>query len=564
MGSLFDDPLAGLDYRFFDPSLLKEVGAGPEDLKGVQEVYNTRSGKFYKLDDGRILDHPNPDLAESEYVSLQELAYDFPDTEVQQADGTFKPYNEITAQRLKNEAADQSRMMEEIEEAGPKTADDLESEFQIRMNQEIPEPVNTFKTSDGYELYEMPDGRVVDNPHPDYVDLEWESVDDLAMGDPDLVIQTRFGDRKYNDIAAQREANLGGAGAQEFINDQPSPGLVDAVNYQRALNEQNRPPLAIVPPAREVQAPGAEGFDPRFQKGIGTGPRAGEAPKLEGLTRIVSPQRFEVPEVSLADYEGRGFITHYADRTDAGRTLHGVDGEEFADVDLQGGQDFMFDNPYVWAGAEGPAKTYMRMAEEVREATGQDPIWMPWRMTPTGSDFNTTTGEVMIAHASANMRPGAKRSLNAKLKKIIPGFKSIDDPETVELFRRLPRTQRDKLVQVMDTGFRERGGLSVSQARMAIADPSQVNAPQFGLQNIGEINPRGEIVESAHNTYPYAVPGQGLGRMKENIEVFDVIPEYIKAKGYDRALPEEGLRRSLEMNPISGIITPDLLKRLGL
>jgi len=317
--------------------------------------------------------------------------------------------------------------------------------------------------------------------------------------------------------------------------------------------------------AREVQRPGAEGFDPRFLKGVNVDPRKGEIPKLEGLERTVSASRIgEIPEVSIADYEGRGFISHYADRMDAGVFLEAINGEEFDPVNLLGGQDFMFDNLAAWAGDLKPANMYMRLANEILEETGQPPLWLPWRMAPTGSDFNTSAGETMIAHASANMRPGVKRSLNAQLKKLIPGFKSVDDPMSIEMFRSLPRVQRDRVVSTMDKGFREKGGLSISQARMAVSAPNQINAPQFGLQNIGEIDPKGTIERSTHNTYPYTIPGQGLGVMKEEIEIFDMIPEYLKAKNYDRTQPEEGLRRSLEMNPVSGIISADLLKRLGL
>jgi len=402
---------------------------------------------------------------------------------------------------------------------------------------------------------------------------------------------TNMADRKMDNLVAKHNGDIE-AGLAEFmqgIHEAPAEKAKMEEQFRRTLQNKTNNYVIFDPDNISVktrngepvtgaardetlssmgvvsQSPGAEGFDARYGKGIGTDVRVGETPKLEGLQRIVSEAQYEVPEISLADMEGRPFITHYSDRTDAGRTLQGVDGEEFAPVDLQGGQDYMFTNPgSVWAGGKAPATGYMRMADQIRQSTGQDPLFIPWRMTPTGSDFSSMTGETMISHASANMRPGAKRSLNARLKKLIPGFKSVDDPESLELYRGLSGRQRNQVMQVMDRDFRDRGGLSVSQARMAVSAPDQVNAPQFGLQNIGEIDSRGTLTESAHNTYPQAIPGQGIGRLQENLEVFDIIPEYIRAKGYDRTQPEEGLRRSLEMNPVSGIIDADLLKKLGL
>jgi len=68
---------------------------------------------------------------------------------------------------------------------------------------------------------------------------------------------------------------------------------------------------------------------------------------------VEQTNRTAIPEVSLADFEGRPFITSMSDRTAAGGDLLGVNDVMFKrPVHLYGGQDYMFNNPnQVWASA---------------------------------------------------------------------------------------------------------------------------------------------------------------------------------------------------------------------
>jgi hypothetical protein len=314
-------------------------------------------------------------------------------------------------------------------------------------------------------------------------------------------------------------------------------------------------------------------FDDRYAVGVsGVNPRANVLPKLDAFSRQVEGSQANAPEVSLVDYLGRPYMTHMSDRTDAQTILRGINGIEFREpIGLQGGQDFMFnDYGLAWAGGGGHPTSYMRVADQLRKDTGENPLWLPWRMAPKGSDFSGMTGEVMMEYSATNMSPGQKRTLNSQLKEVIPGFTNVDDMAMRELWIRLDTATRKKGLAVMDK-MRDAGGISVSEARLAIADPRQTNAPDWGLQNVGEINASGVLMPSQHRTYPKGIPGKGLGVLKERnqFNALDLVDDQLQARGKDymsliKGKPTLQSNALMYGNVMSGIITEDLLKRLGL
>jgi hypothetical protein len=304
-------------------------------------------------------------------------------------------------------------------------------------------------------------------------------------------------------------------------------------------------------------------FDPRYD------PRVKEQERLQSMTRNIelNPNAQQAPTVSLADFEGRPFITSMADRTAAGGKLVGIDDVQFnRPVELMGGQDYMFNNPgQVWASAQGPVKQLMRQAEEIKLATGQDPLYMPWRMAPTGGDFASMTGETMLAYADSTMNKVQKKSLNKSIKKMIPDWSGVSDPESVQQFRNAPDKVRKAIKDMMDVDFREKGGLNIGGARLAVSDPAQLVGQDAGVMNVGEIfSSRPMVMESGHPSYPRGVPGRGIGTLAENRNIFELMPEVVQARGIpDATNPRATDIRALQMKPYAGLITSDLLKKLG-
>jgi hypothetical protein len=231
-----------------------------------------------------------------------------------------------------------------------------------------------------------------------------------------------------------------------------------------------------------------------------------------------------------------------------------------------GGQDYMFNNPgQVWASAQGPVKQLLKQANAIKKATGEDPLYMPWRMAPTGGDFAAMTGETMLSYADAAMGKGQKMALDKSIKNLIPDWAGVSNPASVEQFRGAKDKTRKAIKKLMDVNFREEGGLNIGGARLAVSDPTQLNAQTGGVMNVGEIfSGRPMIMESGHPSYPRGVPGQGLGTLAEDRNIFELLPEVAKARGIpDPMNPRTTDIRALQMKPYAGVITNELLKRLG-
>ena len=304
-------------------------------------------------------------------------------------------------------------------------------------------------------------------------------------------------------------------------------------------------------------------FDPRYD------PRVNEQARMQSMVRNIELNRGaqNAPTVSLADFEGRPFITTMSDRTAAGGNLVGINDVSFnRPVQLPGGQDYMFNNPgQVWAAGKGPANALMKRADLIKSETGLDPLHIPYRMAPTGGDFATMTGETMFAYADSAMNKTQKKSLDKSIKQFIPDWSGVSDPASVEQFRNAPDLKRKAIKDMMDKKFRNEGGLNIGSARLAVSDPAQFDARQGGIMNVGEIYAGQPIVmESGHPSYPRGIPGRGIGTVNQDTSIFELLPEYTKARGIvDPRLPSDADLRSISMKPYSGVITNELLKRLG-
>jgi hypothetical protein len=324
------------------------------------------------------------------------------------------------------------------------------------------------------------------------------------------------------------------------------------------LQKQGLMPGVLPPSGRS----GFGAFDPRYD------PRVLEQERMQSMVRDIklNPGAKNAPTVSLADFEGRPFITSMADRTAAGGNLLGIDNVKFNRlVELRGGQDYMFNNPgQVWSSGAAPAKALMKYADEIKNITGQNPLYMPYRMAPTGGDFAQMTGETMLSYADAAMGKTQKKNFDRAIKKFIPDWAGVSDPASVAQFRAAPDSKRKAIKTMMDRDFRDEGGLNIGGARLAVSDPAQLAAQEGGIQNVGEIFAGSPILKSTHPAYPGGVQGQGIGTLAEDRNIFELLPAVVKARGIpDPKNPRPSDLRAMQMHPYAGIVTGDLLKTLG-
>lgn len=307
---------------------------------------------------------------------------------------------------------------------------------------------------------------------------------------------------------------------------------------------------------------GRHSFDPRFDA------RTKEQKRIDDtIAQYEQKSSPLAPQVSLVDYEGYPFVTSMADRNAAGRILTSIDDVQlYRPVEQQGGQDYMFFNPgQVWASGRAPVSGIMTAAQIMREATGKNPLYLPWRMSPTGGDFGAIAGEAMLSHAESSLGSGLKRKIDRDIKKFIPNWKGIDSPESYDQFRAAPDKMRKALMHMMDKEYRDQGTLNYGQARLSATDPNQFNAPQLEIQNVGQIWADKPVIQkSGHSYYPFGVPGEGLGVIERPHNIYELLPQVAKDRGViDPKNPSHDDRRSMESNIRAGIIDDKLLKSLG-
>tara|TARA_R110000868_G_scaffold21274_3_gene88441 strand:- start:2948 stop:4372 length:1425 start_codon:yes stop_codon:yes gene_type:complete len=342
---------------------------------------------------------------------------------------------------------------------------------------------------------------------------------------------------------------------------------------------------------------GGQPFDPRFSPRKGSAPKSSgewlstpEQERLNAATFSYEGNPIDVPNVSIADFEGKPFITSMADRTSAGYSLTGINNTQLDNpIYMHGGQDYMFDQRnagQVWASDPNVVESLRQRAQELKKQTGQDPIMLPWRMSPSGGDYATMTTDAMLEYNRKMLDPASAKKIDTLIREKgvritkknadgvsypvdikVPDFKGVLNPETAQQVANFSGDQRKAIQQIMDTYGRDAGGISRGEARLAVTDLTQYNAPAGGLQNAGIIYPDSNIIlDSGHPTYSAGLAGEGVGRLKEDVMVHQLLPQVVKARGIpDARFPRQGAindLRPLQMKPYSGIITQSMLRSI--
>jgi hypothetical protein len=312
--------------------------------------------------------------------------------------------------------------------------------------------------------------------------------------------------------------------------------------------------------------PAKVAFDPRIES------RAGEAPKVAEMSVELAPHQTQEPTpLSIFDMEGKPFITSMLDKSAAGDTITGINDVSLKEpVNRMGGQDYMFNNPgSVWASDLAPAGRHLELARNLKAETGQNPLYLPWSMGPTAVDFAHMPRELMLKYAQANMGKGAQRELAANIRGIVPEFRSLDDPASIESFREATGAQRSALNRLLDQ-YRDKGGLGMGAARLATTDLEQLNQPLTSLRNVGVIDANAPLAPSTHPSYRTSIPGEGIGRLKEPVGALELLPDLMASSnltdpfGFPVGVVP-GVKsplRALQMAPKGGVITEDMLRAI--
>jgi hypothetical protein len=309
--------------------------------------------------------------------------------------------------------------------------------------------------------------------------------------------------------------------------------------------------------------------DPRYFKGAVQFERSAANEGLALPDYLIEGKKPERNEVSIEDYVGRPFVTAYADRSRADGKLVSIDGKPLdVPVNFQGGQDFMYLHPndgLVWASERRPTNAIIRRAQQLKKESGQDPVFVPWRMAPTGVDHATMTGEIFISLAQKLPKKRLKQldemirsNMEGKTFRGIEDWPGMDNPEeAMRVWRSVSGPVRKSIQKkIFNTQMREDVGISQGQLRALLTQPEQRNAMDYGLQNVGVIESARGPQPSPHNTYNAGVPGQVEGTFKEKfLSLMDIFPSLAG---------EEAPFKKAEMAKeyATGTFTEDMVERM--
>lgn len=353
---------------------------------------------------------------------------------------------------------------------------------------------------------------------------------------------------------------------------------------------------------RTIIMPGDFEYDARFSprrqsqvnKVTGTNLTGPEKKRLDQARFVYDGSPIATPEMSIVDLEGRPFMTTMSDRTAAGYALGGIGDVQFdRPIMLRGGQDFMFDDPdLVWASDPKVVDQMSGFAQELASSFGQNPVFLPWRMAPSGGDYATMTTDVMFEYAHKNMDPKKAAEIDSlirqgktitkkgkdkksyKVKIAAPEWKGIKNPDSAAQIAELSGDQRKLIQQFMDVEGRDAGGISLGEARLAVSDPTQYNAAGGGLQNVGLVDALAGVTSSTHPTYRGGLYGEGMGRLKEDVQAYQLLPEAANYRMQPRfndegkpiqvmtdpRAPTSNDLRALQMKPYGGVITEQIIR----
>lgn len=310
----------------------------------------------------------------------------------------------------------------------------------------------------------------------------------------------------------------------------------------------------------------------------------------EGGNILTGDDRIIVPNLDLRQLEGFPFIASYADLSRAGGYLTHVNGIKFPNpVKQAGGQDFMLipeniDRGILWASKDSAISGLIKQATQLKKITGKDPLYLPFRMSPTGLDFSHQTVDTMLQSVITGLSKKEKAFLDKKIrteskdsetgKMVNKNWKGIDSENPLA---NTTGAERKEISRLIDVNFRANRGLytkgvdngviSWTQARLANTDRSQLNKQEGTIQNIGQtkINEAMGLGDgSGHLSYDTALPGIPLGRSAHDIHITD-LANIVSSGGAreGQRITRDGLLaneiRQINMADVNGILTHDIL-----
>ena len=308
------------------------------------------------------------------------------------------------------------------------------------------------------------------------------------------------------------------------------------------------------------------------------------------------------PELDIRDLEGYPIVGTMVDNTAGGDIMTSVNGHSIIGVDGKGvkreaGSDYPFieenvDRGYLWASATDAVNKIVKQAGEARQLYKKDPLLMPFSMSPTGMDFSQQLTKTMLNSAI--------NGLDAKQLKVLDNLIKTTSKESVKnakgqfYIRQINKewkgsksdnplegttgSERKEIARIIDVNFRDTSGklvkgdangvLSYPTARLANADPRQLNKKQGTLQTVGVMDMQNSVAgKRSHSSYDETLMGGGVGVLtpkQRELSILDLV-DNTKADGSPMTaanMTDADMRKLTMQSPPIGLLTHERLMNL--
>ena len=316
-------------------------------------------------------------------------------------------------------------------------------------------------------------------------------------------------------------------------------------------------------------------IDPRmFNAGSGSNSGVGRSRDIDRIRNLrVGYEAARVPDrsniIRLEDFEGTPFIMSMSDRSGALDRVATINGIPIGHS-RRGGMQHMNDplntaDEILWRSTEpavtGAKSAMLDMSRELADKYGQNPIFLPTTMSPTGGDFSSQVGTPLLKYNRGKLSSADLDEMDKDISSIMPEWKGIRSNDPFTSFYQTSGDTRKAILDMLDKKYSLRGGLTIGEARMLATDTDLLNMPDGSITMAGEIYPdRGYTMNPDYDVYPASVYGRPLGRFDKPYQMFEFLPEIAKEKGFDPMIPPRSALRKIETGNLGGVITEDIIR----
>lgn len=263
---------------------------------------------------------------------------------------------------------------------------------------------------------------------------------------------------------------------------------------------------------------------------------------FSSLTSETVPTGPMLPDKPISPEEmakqGGFLMALYGDRTKAGQTLLGVNGQPLTTpVKLGGGGRYMQENPgKIWASENSRITTMAKRMRELEERSGGKPVLATHAaMGPKSGDYaKMTTRPLLDLAQTAKMSKKTVKAVDEAVREAgvrdWPGILKADEDWLTNA-----GDDRSKLAKAIQQGAIQSlpGVPSIAAIRKAITEDELMNAPLLTSgMSVGRFSPGGQVdynPANPHDTYSTDILGEHIGNLGQlPFEV--VFPDFMKTR----------------------------------